>query len=85
MHTYLHTYFDSYKTQTTVFLFVVRIIPGRKEEITNHKQQNQFFFFLLLCGQILHGIGASPIYTLGVTYLDESVSEESSALYLGKI
>ncbi|KAF2356664.1 Organic anion transporter polypeptide OATP [Trinorchestia longiramus] len=39
----------------------------------------QVFIF----GQVLHGIGATPLYTLGVTYLDESVPVRMSSLYLG--
>lgn len=38
-------------------------------------------FFIL--GNILHGIGASGLYTLGVTYLDANVKETSSSIYHG--
>ena len=33
--------------------------------------------------QLLHGAGAAPLYTLGVTYIDENVGPENSAFYLG--
>lgn len=42
---------------------------------------NVWFFF---CAQLLHGAGASPLYTLGVTYIDENVSKKMSSVYLGK-
>jgi Organic Anion Transporter Polypeptide (OATP) family len=29
--------------------------------------------------------GASPLYTLGVTYIDENVSKKMSSVYLGEI
>lgn len=42
---------------------------------------NVWLFFL---AQLLHGAGASPLYTLGVTYIDENVSKKMSSVYLGK-
>lgn len=45
--------------------------------LSNYK----YFFYL---GQLLHGAGATPLYTLGVTYMDENVPQRSSAFYNGK-
>lgn len=45
--------------------------------LSNYK----FLFFL---GQLLHGAGASPLYTLGVTYLDENLPLKSSSFYIGR-
>lgn len=39
------------------------------------------YFFIF--GQILHGIGAAPLITLGTTFLDESVGKVSSPMYVG--
>ncbi|KAK8780948.1 hypothetical protein V5799_017711 [Amblyomma americanum] len=39
--------------------------------------------FLFMMGNFLHGCGASPFYTLGVAYLDDSVPTKTSAVYLG--
>lgn len=39
--------------------------------------------FVFMLGQFLHGIGATPLYTLGVTYLDENVNPSSAPLYIG--
>ncbi|XP_058818487.1 solute carrier organic anion transporter family member 4A1 [Topomyia yanbarensis] len=41
---------------------------------------NVWFFF---SAQLLLGAGASPLYTLGVTYIDENVSKKMSSVYLG--
>lgn len=36
------------------------------------------WYYLFLFGQLVHGIGASPLYTLGFIYLDESVTQKAS-------
>ena len=37
---------------------------------------------VFVAGQLLHGVGAAPLITLGTTFLDESVSVQSSPLYI---
>jgi len=39
--------------------------------------------FVFMASQFLHGAGAAPLYTLGVTYIDENIGASSSAFYLG--
>ncbi|XP_016300570.1 solute carrier organic anion transporter family member 4A1-like [Sinocyclocheilus anshuiensis] len=39
--------------------------------------------FVFMLGQFLHGIGATPLYTLGVTYLDENVKSNYAPVYIG--
>ena len=39
--------------------------------------------FVFMASQFLHGAGAAPLYTLGVTYIDENVGAASSAFFLG--
>ena len=41
---------------------------------------NKYFFIF---GQILHGIGAAPLISLGTALLDESVSRVAAPLYIG--
>ncbi|XP_011349076.1 solute carrier organic anion transporter family member 4A1 isoform X1 [Ooceraea biroi] len=41
------------------------------------------YLTIFLVAQLLHGAGAAPFYTLGVTYLDENVSKKMSSVYLG--
>lgn len=47
---------------------------------TENLSWNVWFFFT---AQLLLGAGASPLYTLGVTYIDENVSKKMSSVYLG--
>ncbi|XP_013775144.1 solute carrier organic anion transporter family member 4A1-like [Limulus polyphemus] len=42
-----------------------------------------YYKYVFFLGQLLHGAGASPFYTLGCTYLDENVSTKMSSVYLG--
>lgn len=41
---------------------------------------NVWFFF---AAQLLQGAGAAPLFTLGVTFIDENVSKKMSSVYLG--
>merc|ERR1711899_328786 len=50
------------------------------EDIARSLSNNKYFFIF---GQILHGIGAAPLVSLGTTLLDESVSRVSAPLYIG--
>ena len=36
-----------------------------------------------MAANLLHGAGSTPLYTLGVTYIDENVGAKDSAFYLG--
>lgn len=40
--------------------------------------------FLLMLGHAMHGVGTTPFYTLGVTYLDENVPTKQISTYLGE-
>uniref|UniRef100_A0A8C5R4J5 Solute carrier organic anion transporter family member n=1 Tax=Leptobrachium leishanense TaxID=445787 RepID=A0A8C5R4J5_9ANUR len=42
-----------------------------------------YYRYIFMLGQFLHGIGATPLYTLGVTYLDENVKSSYSPVYIG--
>ncbi|VDM07903.1 unnamed protein product [Wuchereria bancrofti] len=37
---------------------------------------------MFLLGQTLHGIGATPLFSIGTAYLDENVSQKASPVYL---
>jgi hypothetical protein len=42
------------------------------------------YFYIFLLGQTLHGLGSTPLFSIGTTYIDENVSQKASPVYLGK-
>lgn len=40
---------------------------------------------MLLLSQMLAGFGAAPLFTYGISYMDENVAQKNVALYLGKL
>ncbi|XP_078252557.1 solute carrier organic anion transporter family member 4C1-like [Rhinoraja longicauda] len=41
------------------------------------------FLYLFLLGQLLHGVGGTPLYTLGTAYIDDTVPNDKTSLYIG--
>jgi len=50
----------------------------KHQSCSDKVRQLRYLFYI---GQIIIGIGASPISTLGITYLDENVPQTKSSLY----
>lgn len=50
-----------------------------------HNSQLSNYKYVFFLGQLLHGAGAAPLYTLGVTYLDDNLPVRSASLYQGTI
>ncbi|XP_066269957.1 solute carrier organic anion transporter family member 4C1-like isoform X2 [Branchiostoma lanceolatum] len=41
------------------------------------------YLYVFILGQLLHGVGGTPLYTLGTTFLDENVERSNSGVYIG--
>ncbi|NWV82704.1 SO4C1 protein, partial [Dasyornis broadbenti] len=48
---------------------------------TNSSLHNYLYLFIL--GQLLLGVGGTPLYTLGTAFIDDSVPKHKSSLYIG--
>ncbi|GCC30041.1 solute carrier organic anion transporter family member 4C1-like [Chiloscyllium punctatum] len=51
--------------------------------VTSTATKSSSFLLVFLLGQLLHGVGGTPLYTLGTAHIDDSVSIEKSSLYIG--
>lgn len=38
---------------------------------------------MFILGQTLHGLGSTPLFSIGTAYIDENVSQKASPMYLG--
>jgi len=57
---------------------VTKNCNGPQQELAGNSYK-----YVFMAAQFLHGAGAAPLYTLGVTYIDENIGASSSAFYLG--
>lgn len=48
-----------------------------------HIEHLQSFKYVFFGAQLIMGIGAAPLYTLGITFLDENVSHQMQPFYTG--
>lgn len=56
----------------------------RSTGCADHASGLSGYRLVFMLGQFLHGMGATPLYTLGVTYLDENVKSDHSPIYFGE-
>ncbi|XP_033109637.1 solute carrier organic anion transporter family member 4A1-like [Anneissia japonica] len=56
---------------------------SRTEDCDDDSSSYSKYYAIFVVAQLLHGVGASPLYTLGVTYIDDNVPQKMTAFYLG--
>ncbi|XP_068118988.1 solute carrier organic anion transporter family member 4A1 [Hyperolius riggenbachi] len=58
-------------------------LSNHTSQVPESASRLSYYRYVFMLGQFLHGIGATPLYTLGVTYLDENVKSNYSPVYIG--
>lgn len=46
-------------------------------------ESNLSMWIYVLLGNVLRGIGETPVQPLGISYIDDFATEENAALYVG--
>lgn len=57
---------------------------GTDNTCTAPSQTTNGFLYVLMLAQFVHGIGFTPVFTLGTAYVDDNARSESTAVYLGE-
>ncbi len=58
---------------------------AESEEHIQRSEANHAAFIFLMLASCCFGFGLSGLHTLGMSFLDENIDKEDSALYIGKI
>ena len=56
---------------------------GAKTDCSEENGGDNLYYALFILGMIVAGIGSTPLYALGVPYVDENVKAKVSPMYLG--
>ena len=43
------------------------------------------YLYVFMLGQAIHGIGFTPMFTLGTAFVDDNAKTESTAVYIGNL
>ena len=54
------------------------------DESTTEKMSSSNYMYVMLFAHMLHGVGASPVFTLVVTFIDENTPKKHTPTYLGQ-
>lgn len=74
-----HMHSVSKCSKTHIIIVSLMMYPGCE------KEAGSSMWIYVLLGNLLRGIGETPIQPLGITYIDDHAIEENAALYIGKI
>ncbi|KAE8635702.1 hypothetical protein XENTR_v10002710 [Xenopus tropicalis] len=60
-------------------------VSGNSSSLQNCSagSSQSYFLYVFVLGQLLMGVGGTPLYTLGTAYFDDSLPPHKSSLYIG--
>ncbi|NWV13457.1 SO4C1 protein, partial [Ptilonorhynchus violaceus] len=67
---------DTCQTVETTFSHNATCSASKKSSLHN-------YLYVFILGQLLLGVGGTPLYTLGTAFIDDSVPKHKSSLYIG--
>ena len=73
---------DQFSRVAAHILHCLIVLPGDTESCSSESDL-QHYLYVLILGQLLHGLGGTTLYTVGVALIDDSVSANSSPMYIG--
>ncbi|XP_039261491.2 solute carrier organic anion transporter family member 4C1-like [Styela clava] len=78
-----HYITGNYKYETEFSDSCIRDGPTSSCSSDGDEENLHAFLYVLILGQLLHGTGATPLYTLGYAFMEDSVKKEEASMYLG--
>ena len=63
---------------TSTITYCDTFVPKNETNLWKYK-------YMFIFAQLFHGMGATPLYTLGVTYLDENLKTKVTPVYVGEL
>uniref|UniRef100_H2YEL8 Solute carrier organic anion transporter family member n=1 Tax=Ciona savignyi TaxID=51511 RepID=H2YEL8_CIOSA len=64
-------------------VFVSHKIPAYAHKNEHNKMNTNNYVYVFIFAQLINGVGCTPLYTLGLAVIEDSVPKESASLYLG--
>ena len=56
---------------------------GEKDDCATEAGGNGLYYALFILGMVVMGCGCTPMYALGIPYMDENVKAKVSPMYVG--
>ena len=81
-HTHMHPIIESSSLFLSVSLYSTLLYSSSAAGCEGESNLSMWIYVLL--GNVLRGIGETPVQPLGISYIDDFAAEENAALYVGE-